>query len=601
MKNDDTHNSEWMEKELDRLSQKCANLESMDALKSETEKILEEYQRELQDKENRLHLLRTFYEATTVTHDLKKIYQLLYDIFPRYFHHLGIDRVSLMIYDANSGTLVSDQLIGIRHRGEDFISGHQELGHSISGKCFLSGKPIMVEDCSKTDLIPEKWVKQLNLKSTASLPIKFEGKVIGVLRIDSTEKKQHFTESDIDFLCMVAEQLGIVIENASLLLERKRAEEALRKSRASFKSIVEKTRDGIIVLSKDKIVLFCNSSAARLLSKEREKMLGEPFEIALKMSERTEIRISRYNGEEGIGELRATETDWEGEEALLVIVYDVTQRSRNLKKIEDYAGELASRNAEMESDLHLAHEFQEALLSGEIQNFPLNEKEPEALRFYHRYISSGGVGGDFFDVRPLSDSSVGFLICDVMGHGVRSALVTAIIKGLIEKAGAIAVDPGLFLTELNRELLDILKPTNKKIFITAFYMVIDSGKKQIIYTCAGHPFPFIRSLSEKKVLRMGNHDHKNSPALGLVPGIKYLSSRQNIDSGDMILLFTDGVYEVFNPEGEEFGEERVEKLLEKHMQMKTPDFLDHILTEINRFSGEEETRDDICLVGVDIV
>lgn len=598
---DASHSVDELERELRLLQQKVANLQSLESWRQETEKALEDYQRQIQDKVNRLQLLKTFYEATTVTHDLQTIYQLLYDIFPKHFHHLGIDRVSLLMYDQKSGSLVSDQLIGASHRGEVLVSGHQELGYSISGKCFLSGQPIIVEDCSQTDLIPEQWVRQLHLKSTVALPIKFEGKVIGVLRIDSTVKPQHFTESDIDFLSMVAEQLGIVIENASLLLERQRAEEALARSRASFRSIVQKSRDGIIILNEKGIVKFCNPSAERMLSWEADSALDKPFEIPIGDAERSEIKIIRYNGEQGIGELRVIESDWDGEQASLVTLYDVTERSRARQQIENYANDLARKNSEMEADLHLAHEFQEAILPVYFQRYPIEQEKPEALRFYHRYISSGAVGGDFFDVRPISETSIGVLICDVMGHGVRAALVTAIIDGMIEKMGNLAKEPALLLSEMNRKLVDVLKRTQKQIFVTAFYMILDYEKGQVEYANGGHPLPFLRSGSDGRLTRLGNENNAIFPAIGLLPEVQYSMTRREISKGDMILLFTDGVFEVFGPNGDEFGEERLEKALLENREMATSSLLDKILEEIRAFSSSEEARDDICLVGVDIV
>src|SRR5690349_6736070 len=90
--------------------------------------------------------------------------------------------------------------------------------------------------------------------------------------------------------------------------------------------------------------------------------------------------------------------------------------------------------------------------------------EATALRFHHFFRSCSGVGGDFFHVFQISDSVAGVLICDVMGHGVRAALVAMILRTLVEDSRARAIEPAKFLQELNRGISHILKHTRLEIF-----------------------------------------------------------------------------------------------------------------------------------------
>src|SRR5437868_12644872 len=96
-----------------------------------------------------------------------------------------------------------------------------------------------------------------------------------------------------------------------------------------------------------------------------------------------------------------------------------------------------------------------------------------AFEFTHRSLPTGTVGGDFFTVSPLSDTEAGVFICDVAGHGVRSALVTAIIRALVEELKPVARDPAEFLTKLNRELFKIVEHSGTPVLTTAFYLVAD--------------------------------------------------------------------------------------------------------------------------------
>src|SRR5690606_18009600 len=119
--------------------------------------------------------------------------------------------------------------------------------------------------------------------------------------------------------------------------------------------------------------------------------------------------------------------------------------------------ELHQKSEQLEADLDLAREFQAGLLP---RHAPLLLPGPEGARYdlqlSHRYEPSGAVGGDFFEILPISSTESGIFVCDVMGHGVRAALMAAIIRGLTEQLKAVAGSPGLFLAELNNALVDVL-------------------------------------------------------------------------------------------------------------------------------------------------
>ena len=121
------------------------------------------------------------------------------------------------------------------------------------------------------------------------------------------------------------------------------------------------------------------------------------------------------------------------------------ERKRMAEQLGRYAEELRSKNAQLEADFNMAREIQEVFLPRQYPTFPRQASSSEsALQFAHRYIPAAAVGGDFFDVLALSDTQAGVFICDVMGHGMRAALITAIMRGLIEELLSSAYDPGGF-------------------------------------------------------------------------------------------------------------------------------------------------------------
>lgn len=173
----------------------------------------------------RLQLLMELHETFRDARELSAIFQRVYDILPR---HLGVHRASLLLYDAGRDALVSDQFLGVEHPGENLVSQPQPIAHSISGKCFGEAKPVMIPDCARTELIPPQIVAELRLKATLAVPVMAHGSVIGVLRVDDTERTRTFCEREVSFLSLVAEQLAIIIENARLLSQHRQSEADLR-------------------------------------------------------------------------------------------------------------------------------------------------------------------------------------------------------------------------------------------------------------------------------------------------------------------------------------------------------------------------------------
>ncbi len=188
-----------------------------------------------------------------------------------------------------------------------------------------------------------------------------------------------------------------------------------------------------------------------------------------------------------------------------------------------------------------------------------------------------------------------------MGHGVRAALVTAIVRGLVEELRPKAGDAGAFLTEINRALCRILKQTTTPLFASAFYAIADVEKGEVRFANAGHPPAFHVRRTAAVVELLKRHDVKPSPALGILEDATYPAAACPFDPGDMILLFTDGLYEIENAAGDYFDPELLRVAVERRLATPTPQLLDDLLVELKDFGGKESFEDDICVVGVDIV
>ncbi len=277
------------------------------------------------------------------------------------------------------------------------------------------------------------------------------------------------------------------------------------------------------------------------------------------------------------------------------------ERKRTAEQLATYAEELRRKNAQMEADFNMAREIQQVFLPQQYPTFPRGvAPEKSALRFLHRYYPAAAVGGDFFNVFSITDTIAGVFICDVMGHGMRAALVTAIMRGLVEELIPVAMDPGKFLSEINHSLYAILQRTAEPMLSTAFYLVIDVTGSEVRFASAGHPSPFIIRRAVGAAEPFKYYDPRHGPALGLFEEANYPTCSCPVSVDDAIVLFTDGLFEVTGDEREEFGQERLLEAVRRRTNSPLSGLFDDVLEEVRRFSSEQEFEDDVCLLGIEV-
>jgi serine phosphatase RsbU (regulator of sigma subunit) len=278
----------------------------------------------------------------------------------------------------------------------------------------------------------------------------------------------------------------------------------------------------------------------------------------------------------------------------------LTMAKRVLRYHEQLEDELAFKTAEIRLDLQVAREFQEALMPRAYPQIPApNASDPFHLTFQHVYKPASTVGGDFFDVLKLSDHRAGILIADVMGHGARSALVTAILRTLVQNLAKQTDDPARLLAMLNEHFCSVIEHAGYFIFVSAFYMIIDTERGVATYASAGHPPPILAERIRRTV-RPLIHRLQNNPALGAFPDSHYTRFTSFIAKGDTFLLYTDGIVEARNAEGDEFGLERLCQMLARNIDADANCVTKAVIDAVNEFTGSTPLTDDLCLVGVEV-
>lgn len=281
---------------------------------------------------------------------------------------------------------------------------------------------------------------------------------------------------------------------------------------------------------------------------------------------------------------------------------DITERRRAEAQLARYAEELRRRNRDLEEDLEMARELQGALMPRHYPSF--SEDGPagpgSALRFSHIFTPSAVVSGDFFDIIKLSDTAAGIFICDVMGHGVRAALVAAIVRALIGETSEYAEDPGAFLKHLNQKLYGMLSQSGVAMFASASYVVADIAKGELRYANAGHPEPLCIRHGAQSTRALSLHRPGRGPVLGMFDTPVYETSANRLSAHDVVLQFTDGLYEVEAPSGELYDEQRLVQAVNRRVNLGAGDLCREVLAEIRQFSAKQQFTDDVCLVAVEV-
>jgi sigma-B regulation protein RsbU (phosphoserine phosphatase) len=409
----------------------------------------------------------------------------------------------------------------------------------------------------------------------------------------------------------------------------RRAQESLRESESLYHSLVDTMPQCIFRKDLQGRYTFANKQFCRVVGKPIEEILGRTiFDIFPETLARTrhddDLRVMQTGKVfEAIEANRFTTAENEFLQVLKIPIFDsnghiiglqgmfwditaqkmAEQRIRQANtRLAESREELRVKNAQMEDDLKMAREIQVAMLPQLYPVLPRGVAQDEnAFRFTHRYHPSGTVGGDFFSVAPVSDCEVAVFICDVAGHGVRSALITAMIRALVEELRPVAHDPGQFMTKLNSELVTILKHAGSPVLTTAFYLVANSATAQMQYSNAGHPKPLLLRRSADLVQPLKAKSGKSQPALGLFENATYETLELKLNTGDLLMLFTDGLYEVHSPQDEMFSQDRLAAAVARQLALPAAELFDAILGEIRAFAASHTFEDDVCLVGMEFV
>ena len=250
------------------------------------------------------------------------------------------------------------------------------------------------------------------------------------------------------------------------------------------------------------------------------------------------------------------------------------------------AEELRARE---EALLHLQEQEREVAEAKAIQEKLLPREIPQMAGYEiaSAWQSAGVVGGDYFDILPLSEETLVLCIADVSGKGMPAALLMSNLQAAVRGLSSLSLAPNLLCSRLNSI---VYRNTDSDRFITFLYAQLDGATRRLTYVNAGHNAPFVvRSDGSHERLREGG------TVLGVFATRNYEMGSAQLSPGDRVILFTDGVTEACNPAGEEFGEARLLRLLQEQRSLSADGLQAKILAAVAEFSGGR-WQDDATLV-----
>ena len=270
------------------------------------------------------------------------------------------------------------------------------------------------------------------------------------------------------------------------------------------------------------------------------------------------------------------------EEDLEVLATVAVQIGLALQRLDHF--EESKRNAQVKTDLDIAHQVQRRFL-------PQRRPDIEGYDFYAYYRAAERVGGDYYDYIPLDEDNVAVIVADVVGHGIAAALLMAKLSGEARFALASNGDPVEAFHRINQSLSGL----NLDKFVTAIMGLFNTKTNQVTFVNAGHMGPVLKRANGE-VCSM-EIEGAGMP-LGILESTTYGSSTFEIEEGDVFLMYTDGVNECMNPEGELLGTDRlIEEIRES--QAKTPESIGKVVYDsVQRFVAGGPQHDDICYVSV---
>lgn len=500
-----------------------------------------------------------------------------------------------------------------------------ELGQGVVGWVTKYREPLIIND-PRNDPRMEPQIEQvgeITMRSIISVPLVGKGQMIGVVeainKIDG-----EFTEDDLDILIGLNNQIAVAIDNAHLYRDVKRealekdllyqvgkklsgkldVDEVMREILDTLKQVVEYDAGGIFLVDPAEgnikslyTVGYDPVRDAQMQVKIGQGLIGhvassgEPVivhdvekdsrYVDANPTTRSEIVVPIKLDSRLIGvlNLESNQVGAYHNRSLALMQAFASQAAISLERARLHETEVSGKR--LEEQLNIAREIQRTFL-------PYHDPKIPGYDIAGKNISSGQVGGDYYDFIRIVDSHLGIAVGDVSGKGIPAALIMASFRAslIAEIRNNYAIRT--ICQKVNSLLYESLEPGN---YVTAVYGVLDSRNHIFTFSNCGHNLPILLRATGKV-----EHLSEGGPILGVTQDAVYEERALVINQGDLMVLYTDGVTEVFNEQGEEFGLDRLVKVIKENRGKSSEQIENAIYDAVKAFASESHLWDDLTMV-----
>jgi phosphoserine phosphatase RsbU/P len=494
------------------------------------------------------------------------------------------------------------------------------LGQGITGTAAATGHPVRVSDASKDP----RYINAIeSVRSELAVPLMLQSKCIGVLDIQSRHL-DYFTREQQSILTLLASRLAVAIENARLF-ERVRSqadtllllnevsretssildvEKLLRRAAEQTKRVIDYQILSIMLYDEDqqvfrhrldvkhgqhvqgKLRVSPNEGIVGAAATLREPVLvpdvtADPRYLMANPETRSELAIPMIHKDKVIGvlDLESPQLNYFTEDHVQTLSILAANLAVSLENARLYE-QVARDEARLERDLQAAKRIQGALL----QPVPA---EDYGLEMAARYLSARAVCGDLYEFMRYGPQQLGIALGDVSGKGTAAALYGAVAIGIMRSLAPQKLQPAELLTKMN-QILGERRIEGR--FMTACFATWQKGRRKMRVANAGQSQPLLY-----KDGRCGKIELTGFP-LGIFEEVSYDEWSVTLEPGDVLVFHSDGIAETSNREGQFFGTQRLQKLIEQHHEHNAEELADMLLREVDWFSHSAPLSDDRTLV-----
>jgi hypothetical protein len=255
------------------------------------------------------------------------------------------------------------------------------------------------------------------------------------------------------------------------------------------------------------------------------------------------------------------------------------------KMIDQKTREINRTLDDLKKDISVAKKIQGSLMQ---KNF----SHIKHLIFAVSYIPLDEVGGDIYDISEINHKYTRIFLADATGHGVQAALITMAIKGEYESFKHSTSSPKKLLKNLNNDFVQKFGAIHS--FFSCIVVDIYPEKNKIVYASAGHP---------DQIIQRKNWDIQNlsrtGKIMGLMKDVDFEEIEISFEKGDKLFLFTDGLFEEFNTDKEEFGEKQIVSIIKAYSDTELKELFPILMENLNSFLENSSRQDDITFIGVE--